>query len=62
MSAQDRAADLLIHYFRIAYQEAGIGWDSDNASEVVEIVDLIGAMVREEVRTQLADRDGEVPK
>lgn len=55
MNAQERAADLLVHYFRIAFQEAGAGWDSDNASEVSEIVDLIGDMVRDEVHAQLAE-------
>ena len=59
MSAKDRAADLLVHYFRIAFQEAGARFDSDNASEVLEIVDLFGDMVAEEVRAQLDARLGD---
>lgn len=56
MTAQDRAADLLVHYFRIVFEKSGAGWDSDNTSEIYQAVDQIAAMVRDEVRAQLAEQ------
>ena len=42
MSAQEKAADLLIFYMRHAWEAAGKKWElPDNSSEVRAIVDLI---------------------
>lgn len=57
MSAQDRASDLLIHYFSVAFEAAGARWDSDNSSEVEEIVEAIADLVRDEIRTALRETD-----
>ena len=37
----DKAKELLQHYFRVVAEEAGVRWDSDNNSEVADIVDYI---------------------
>jgi hypothetical protein len=37
----DKAKELLRHYFRVVAKEAGVNWDSDNNSEVADIVDYI---------------------
>jgi hypothetical protein len=39
MSGREKAEDLLIFYFRKAWEEAGLRWDSDNSSEIRQIVD-----------------------
>lgn len=36
--AAARAEQLLCHYFRLVAEAAGVQWDSDNESEVREIV------------------------
>ena len=42
MSAHgDRAADLLIHYFSLIAERAGVPWDGDNASEIRVAVDCL---------------------
>lgn len=64
MSGQQRAADLLAHYFRTAFEAAGIRWDGDHASEIEEAVEAIADMVRAEVREQLrlAEPEGGEPR
>lgn len=49
MAARERAASLLTHYFRTAFEGAGLDWGHDNYSEVEEIVDAIADMVAEAV-------------
>lgn len=39
MNHSDEAADLLIFYMRRVWEEAGLTWDSDNSSEMRELVD-----------------------
>lgn len=41
MSAQEKAADLLIFYMRHAWEAAGKKWDGDNEAETRAIIDLI---------------------
>jgi hypothetical protein len=48
MSAREKAEDLLIFYFRRAWEEAGLRWDSDNSSEIRQIVDHLAAAAAEE--------------
>ncbi len=47
------AANLLVHYFKMAFQGAGLRFDSDNEAEVREIIDLIFA----DIGTQCAAVD-----
>jgi hypothetical protein len=35
------ATHLLIHYMRTAWEAAGLNWDSDNDSEVEQLVEAI---------------------
>lgn len=35
---KQKAADLLIHYFRTVFEKAGLKWDSDNDAEIYEAV------------------------
>ena len=41
MSAQEKAAELLIHYMRGAWEAAGMDWSAGRTAEVRAIVDLI---------------------
>ncbi len=41
MKDQDSAKHLLVYYFRLIAEEAGIKWTIDNDAEVANIVDLI---------------------
>jgi hypothetical protein len=36
-----RAKDLLVHYFKVVFERAGIPWDGDNIIEIEQIVDEI---------------------
>lgn len=41
-----RSKRLLVYYFQLAFEKAGLRWDSDNKVEVEDIVDeLLGAVV-----------------
>lgn len=60
MPARDRAADLLVHYFRAAFEGAGLNWDYDNRSEVEQIVDAIAAMSAEAVEAPPRGRPASV--
>lgn len=46
-SSQQRAADTLVHYLRTAFEAADLKWDSDNVSEVEDIVDSIVEAARD---------------
>lgn len=50
MNARERAAGLLAHYFRTAFQRAGIGWDGDNEAEMEQLVDALHRMVVDEIQ------------
>lgn len=45
-----RAEDLLVHYFATAFRAAGLIWDSDNDSEVRQIIDAIDEMTDDSIR------------
>lgn len=49
-NSRERAAGLLTHYMRTAFEAAGLHWDSDNTSEMHGIVDALHGMVLDEVR------------
>lgn len=40
-----RASGLLAHYFRTAFEAAGLKWESDNAAEIRETVEVLGDLV-----------------
>ena len=50
MDADQRAADLLVHYFRLVANAAGVPWDGDNDVEVSSIVDALVDAMRDEIR------------
>lgn len=41
MNPRERAIAVLIHYFRTAFEAAGLGWTADNETEVRDIVENI---------------------
>jgi hypothetical protein len=47
---KDRAERLLVHYIRLSWERAGLGWDADNEAEVGSIIDALHDMVIEEIR------------
>lgn len=49
MSARDRVASLLSHYFSTISQAAGVGWDSDNEAEIAELADAIEQVAVDQV-------------
>lgn len=51
MNKREQARRLLKFYLRQAYTAAGLRWDSDNDSEIDEIVDLIISAAVEESTT-----------
>jgi len=50
---QERAKSLLVHYFRLLAKKSGVYWDSDNDSEVGDIVDFIISATLQESRESL---------
>lgn len=44
------AETLLIHYIRLAWEAAGLHWDSDNEAEVGAIIDCIKEEVKRELK------------
>lgn len=48
--AQQRLVGLLDHYFRTAFEAAGLDWDGDHSTEVEEMVDAMTDIVRDEIR------------
>lgn len=52
-----KAKSLLVHYFRLLARKNDIGWDSDNDTEVEQIVDLIIAAAVEEMQSQSQEDD-----
>lgn len=42
------ATHLLSHYLRTAWEAAGLRWDSDNDSEVQQIIEAIKAMAKDD--------------
>jgi hypothetical protein len=51
----DRAASLLQHYFRTAFQAAGLPWNEDNDAEVRSIVSNLTDVVYGAVREHAED-------
>jgi hypothetical protein len=49
-TSRGRAADLLTHYLRTAFEGAGLKWDSDNSYEVDQLVDALHEMVVDEIQ------------
>lgn len=47
-NSANRAKSLLAHYMRLIAKESGVRWDSENDTEVQEIVDLIVEAAAEE--------------
>lgn len=54
MSA-DRAADMLVYYFRLALTRAGVHWNEDNEAEIRGIVDSLTDHMRDEIRIHCDD-------
>jgi hypothetical protein len=50
VSAQDKAADLLVYYLRTVWGAAGLRWDEDNEAEVRNLVDWLGAAAEDAAR------------
>lgn len=53
MSAWDAAADLLIFYMRQAWEAAGKGWDSDNSTEMRNLVDKLAEGAQAEAAKEM---------
>jgi hypothetical protein len=56
VTARDNAAHLLAHYLQLACERAGVHWDSDNTTEVHDIVGLIIDAAVEETLDTLASQ------
>jgi hypothetical protein len=54
VSAQEKLVDLLGFYLKQAYQAAGLPWDSDNWTEVNNMVDLIATIATDESHQAIA--------
>jgi hypothetical protein len=54
---QERAARLLKHYFRLIAQKSGIKWDSDNDSEIEQIVEAILDAASEKTDEAISDHN-----
>jgi len=52
MSAEERLADLLGHYFKTAFEAAGLPWDGDHYAEIGDIAALVVGIAREEARDE----------
>ncbi len=52
---EDRAADLLVHYFREVWRRSGLTWDGDNDAEVRAIVDAFAEIVADQIREHAQD-------
>jgi hypothetical protein len=52
---EDRAADLLVHYFREVWRRTGLRWDGDHEAEVRAIVDALAEMVADQIREHAED-------
>lgn len=50
---QRTAADLLAHYFRTAFEAAGLEWGGDNAAEMEEIAYQLAAAAREQAKAEV---------
>ena len=53
MSAWDEAADLLIFYMRRVWEQAGLGWESDNSAEIRNLVDHLATAAREQADDEI---------
>jgi hypothetical protein len=60
MTARDDAADLLIHYMRLAFESAGREWDSDYSAELRDLVDRIVDAAVDEALAAVAEAPPEV--
>jgi len=47
MNNKDQVKHLLIYYFRLLFEKAGLNFDNDNRSEIEEIIDLIYQDIKE---------------
>ena len=54
--SRTRAKRLLVHYFQQVFQKANLFWDSDNISEIEEIVDGIIEATIDEIEYSEARR------
>ena len=43
-----KSVQLLSHYFKTVFKKAGLNWDSDNDSEMQELVDCIIEATKED--------------
>lgn len=50
----EAAADLLIHYFRVIAEKAGIGWDGDYSAEIRNAVDRLMDAAQDIARAEIA--------
>lgn len=48
--ASERVASLLSHYIGMAFRASGLGWDSDNESEMEGLAEAIVEVAAEAVR------------
>ncbi len=55
MNARDQLAALMVHYFRTAFEAAGISFDGDHRSEVEEMANLIVTIARSEAVDAIDD-------
>lgn len=51
--SQTEAANLLTHYFRTAFEAAGLEWDGDNTVEMEEIIHQLAAVAREQADAEV---------
>ncbi len=56
-----RVESLLTHYFRTAFEAAGLRWDSDHASEIGQLADAIEMAARDAAREVLAEHTESTP-
>jgi hypothetical protein len=58
MEERTRAKRLLVHYFRLLSEKAGLQFDGDNVAEIEEIVDRIVEAARESIASERRNANG----
>lgn len=53
--SSERAADMLVYYFRLALTRAGVQWNEDNEAEIRGIVDSLDNHIRDEIHRHRDD-------
>ncbi len=53
--SREQAVTLLTHYLSLPWEAAGLGWDSDNAGEVEQIIDALLDEVADRARAHVED-------